>query len=92
MEVIESSHRENDESNTEKRSSRFKKISKAGGKQKSSKNQKRDYSKNKPGYFFTSPTNLHYFLMFQLFKNKSVKNLVAIFFYYVSYRYNSADI
>ena len=64
LEDMESSHSESSESDIEEKYSCFKKISIAGGKQKSSKKQKRYDSESKRCYFFTLPSTLHYFMMF----------------------------
>ena len=66
LEDRESSHSESSESDIEEKYSCFKKRSIAGGKQKSSKKQKRHDSESNCYYFFTLPSTLHCFLMFQV--------------------------
>ena len=92
MEDMESSHNESDERDIEERYPCFKKRSIAGGKQKSSKKQKRDDSESKCFYFFTLPCILHYFLMFQVVTNNSIQNVEKFPFIKFSYLYSSADI
>ena len=83
LEDMESSHSESSESDIEEKYSCFKKRSIAGGKQTSSKKQKRYDSESKCCYFFTLPSILHYFLMFKVVKNNSVQNVKTISFCYV---------
>ena len=80
---MESSHSGSSESDIEEKYSCFKKRSIAGGKQTSSKKQKRYDSESKRCYFFTLPSILHYFLMFKVVKNNSVQNVKTISFCYV---------